>query len=160
MRVRPVRKGTVVLVLVGIACAAVVLTGVVEWYWIPEHGIFRPQHSGPPDNGSSVVISEIDLIVWYNGSPAQAGYLLTADCNCFPQTVNSSTYNYVITVTDNSSVSHNITGFSVDAPFKLLSTAPVPPRALSAGTPYTFTLVMLVPTSPGHYAVTGSVDTD
>ncbi|MGI0132340.1 MAG: hypothetical protein ACREDK_04525 [Thermoplasmata archaeon] len=140
----------------------VALGGVAYYLYVPRTPDTGLPPSGGPPATEMVVIEGSDLTFSYtvvgNGS---SGYLTPFpecdDCPISLATGQVWTFSFPLSNSDPHGP-HTITGFTIDAPFTLESSAPQVPHTLPSGGSMDVALQLHVPGTPGYYFLEGSVD--
>lgn len=108
-----------------------------------------------------VQIDGFDLILSYTAPAGSApSYFDPPECSDCPvnATVGSS-WQFEIPLTNaDLNQSHQVTGIDLTAPFALVYTTPSLPVSVAPGATLAVTVHVLLPSAPGYYILTGSID--
>lgn len=157
-RWKPFWSTLVILVVAGAA-----LAGVAYYLYVPHaSGVNYPPPTGPPPT-SRAVVDGVDLIFSYTVSGNEtAGYLSPSpECDACPVNLTRGsawTFSFNLTNTD-ANRSHTITAIDLASPFNGAAVQPSLPFTLGSRTSAVFTISVTLPSAPGYYSLSGSIDT-
>lgn len=148
--------------------AAAVAAGVllsalfIIWYVVPpRHANDSPPAGGSGSTPTGVVVDGFDLIVdYWTSNASDTGYLSSPECDGCPLNLTPGTawaFTWDLTNRD-SSHAHNLTAVALGAPFSLLTLSPGLPVLLQPGSTVAVRATILLPSTPGDYFITGSLD--
>ena len=169
-------------IVIGVAGAAVLLSLAAGWYWFPSsNGSSAPGSTTPP-TGTTVRVTDVDLIpdYWTTGGGSTT-YLTTSYCYPTPHAGCASSpgdlvippcpsdlcanvtpgasFSYEVTLVDKASADHQILNITIGLPMTLEGLTPATPYTLAPDTAVTFEITVGTPSSPGSYDLNGQVNT-
>ena len=154
----PPKKSHTALIIVLIVVIVVVVLAAVAWYAVTL--LFRPvQNTGITVTGVSWTINYPGSNHWFGNSP------ITTCANCPISVAFPWQFQYTLSLTNQDTVSHNVTGIAVSGvTFNLVTAAPDPstssPTVVASGATVSFGLTIQASPFSGIYSLSGTITTE